>query len=133
MIAAGRRTNRVSLASAVVALGAAGFVYTVTIGGSPLGLSGHSAFAILWAIGLGMSILAGTRDSVPTASGQPDFSALGWTMGPLMALGFAAMAMLPAVLLGASFPPIGGVPGEFAALATIIAIKWVLAHLHFLA
>ena len=124
--------NGFGVASIGVALLAAGLIYSVFSGRRlPLVLEGRWAFVALWVIGLTMSILAGSRDA-PTAGGAADATVLGWTFQPLMALGVAAMALLPLVLIGLKFPAVFGVSGEFALLSGIIVVKWVLAHLHFL-
>lgn len=124
--------NGFGAASLGVALLAAVLIYSIFTGRKlPLITGDRWLFVALWVIGLTMSILAGNRDA-PGTGGAPDASVLSWTLQPLMALGIAAMAMLPLVLLGLKLPPILGVSGELAALSGIIVIKWVLAHLHFL-
>ena len=85
------------------------------------------AFFTLWALGLAMSILAGFRDQVTVTPAQ-----VGWTYGPLMALGILAFAMLPGVPVANLLGWLKGYRAAFDLLAVIVVAKWVLAHLHFL-
>ena len=85
------------------------------------------AFFILWVLGLAMSILAGFRDQVTIAPAR-----VGWTYGPLMALGILAFVMLPAVPIANWLGWLRGYRLAFDVLAVVVAAKWVLAHLHFL-
>ena len=112
------------LAGAVVAA----YVGAVIVGREHTGTVEARAFFILWVLGLAMSILAGIRDQVTIAPPR-----VGWTYEPLMALGILAFILLPAVPIGNLLGWIPGYNGAFEWLAVIIAAKWVLAHLHFLA
>ena len=47
-----------------------------------------------------------------------------------MLLGFSAVLLLIAMLVGIRVPPISGYREAFVALAIIIAAKWVIVHLH---
>lgn len=85
------------------------------------------AFFVLWALGLTMSILAGFRDQVTVTPAQ-----VGWTYGPLMALGILAFVMLPGVPVANLLGWLKGYRSAFDLLAVVIIAKWMLAHLHFL-
>ena len=114
-------------ASLLVGAAAAAYVGIVVLGRGQSGTVDARAFFILWVLGLAMSILAGFRDQVTIAPAR-----VGWTYGPLMALGILAFVMLPAVPIANWLGWLRGYRLAFDVLAVVVAAKWVLAHLHFL-
>ncbi len=120
------RPNWISIVSIVVSILAALFIFAILTGRKvPLISGDKAAFFILWIIGLSMSALAGIRDN-------PDgtFQMPGCISIPLMLLGFSAVLLLIAMLVGIRVPPISGYREAFVALAIIIAAKWVIVHLY---
>ncbi len=102
------------------------FIWVVLTGKTPALTSGDGrAFLILWVLGLCLSITAGVRDNITQLP-----PAVGWANGPLMVMGAAAFALLVLALIGNALGWIHGFDGAFKLLATVITVKWALAHLH---
>lgn len=118
--------NGITIASYVVGVMAFLFIYSFwTDKKIPLITSDKAAFILLWIMGLGMSILAGTRD-------YPDgnFTMTGIVMTILMILGALAFGVLILKLIGVKLPGIMSYRQAFNLIAVIIIVKWVTVHLY---
>jgi hypothetical protein len=85
------------------------------------------AFFVLWFMGLAMHVLSGMRDNA-----RANTQVLGRAMLPLALLGIGTFLLLIAAPIANWLGLIAGYQGAFYLLASLIAVKWVLAHLHFL-
>jgi hypothetical protein len=107
----------VEIISRVLAvIAAAAFTFVFTTGRLPMIPKGRWTVATLFALGLAMCTVAGTRDGLGTSLAQP-----AWLTAVFTALGFSSVALLLAVLVGLNWRI--GVVG----LAGLIATSWLLA------
>jgi hypothetical protein len=106
----------IELASRVLAVVAAmAFTVVLTTGRLPIIPKGRWTVVALFALGLGMCTLAGTRDGLGTTVAPP-----GWLNASLAALGISAFTLLVAVLVGLDWRI--GVTG----LGLLVASSWAL-------
>jgi len=107
----------VELTSRILAiLAAAAFSWVLSGRQLPLVPRGRWTVAALFAVGLGMCTLAGTRDGVGTTLTQP-----AWLTAVFAGLGVAALAVLLGVIIGLNWR-VGVV-----SLAIFTASSWLLA------
>ncbi|HTI29871.1 MAG TPA: hypothetical protein VL687_05905 [Methylomirabilota bacterium] len=106
----------IELASRVLAVvTAVAFTIVLTTGRLPIIPKGRWTVVALFALGLGMCTVAGTRDGLGTSLAPP-----GWLSATLAALGISAFVVLLAVLLGLDWR--AGVAG----LGLLIGSSWAL-------
>ena len=107
----------VELTSRILAvLAAVAFSWVLSGRQLPLVPRGRWTVAALFAVGLGMCTLAGTRDGMGTTLTQPT-----WLAAVFAGLGVAALAVLLAVMIGLNWR--AGV----VSLAIVTASSWLLA------
>jgi hypothetical protein len=92
------------------------FTWIFASGRLPVIPAGRWTVAALFAVGLGMCTLAGVRDGITGADLQPT-----WLTTAFSALGFAALAILLAALVGLSWRV------AVVGLAAVIGALWLVA------
>lgn len=97
-------------------LAAVAFTWVLATGRLPVVPQGRWTVAALFALGLGMCTIAGTRDGIGISSTQPD-----WLTGVFAALGITAFGVLLGVVFGLNWRL------AVAALAVVVAASWLLA------
>ncbi len=118
------KNGTLSLVSYCVALLALLIVYLVITGRRlPFIRSDRAAFYVLWAIGLSMSILAGTRDMVDGKFIMPQL-----VLNILMPLGAISFLLPVIMLVGRSLPLFSNYRTAFFLLAGMIGVKWLLVQ-----